>query len=211
MLGDQIRTSSQIWCGTYAARAVDRSDEPAQDETISARTRGIVPAMVLPRRSTHPDLFGRCWHRSCVEMGMNSLYAAPLGLAAALVGTLTGAAAQAADEPSKDPVASPAAPLTPSSLAAAPAPDLLAPDLSEAAARLEASDPAKACDDKCKVLQIAEATLPNTGAADLLSVVLQPEQHSLSIPKRDGTPALTITVVPTKLTRGEGLVAMARF
>jgi len=101
--------------------------------------------------------------------------------------------AQAADEPSKDPVAPPTAQLAPSSLAAAPAPDLLAPELSEAAARLEASDPAKACDDKCKVLQITEATLPNTGAADLLSVVLQPEQHSLSIPESDITPALTIT------------------
>jgi hypothetical protein len=142
---------------------------------------------------------------------MNPLYAAPLGIAAAIVGTLTDTTAQAADEPSKDPVAPPAAQLAPSSLAAAPAPDLLAPELSEAAARLEASDPAKACDDKCKVLQITEATLPNTGAADLLSVVLQPEQHSLSIPESDLTPALTITVVPTKITRGEGLVATAKF
>jgi hypothetical protein len=103
--------------------------------------------------------------------------------------------------------------LTPQPLSSGlPAPDLLAPELAEAtAAQLDASDPAKLCDDKCKVLELTKATLPNTGAADLLSVVLEPEEHSFSIPKGDGTPAVTFTVVATKITRGQGLVASGKF
>jgi hypothetical protein len=142
---------------------------------------------------------------------MNALLAAPLGIAAALAGTLADATAQAAGEPEQQP-------LTPAGEVASdllrsepPAPDLLAPELSEAAARLEASDPAKICDDKCKAVALTETILPNTGAADLLSVALEPEEHGLTIPKSDGTPAVTINVFPTKITRGEGLVATAKF
>lgn len=143
---------------------------------------------------------------------MNALFAAPLGIAAALVGTLADATAQAAEEPEREPVAQPAAEL-PSELLVSehPAPDLLAPELSEAAARLEASDPTKICNDKCKAVALTETILPNTGAADLLSIALEPEEHGLTIPKSDGTPALTINVFPTKITRGEGLVATAKF
>ena len=133
--------------------------------------------------------------------GMNALYAAPLGIAAALAGTLAGATAQAA-EPTPEPVTRPLQ---------EPVPDLLAPKLAEAAARLEAYDPAPGCDDKCKAVVLTEATFPGTGAADILSVVIQPEQHALSIPKSDGTPALTFMAMPTRVTRGEGLVATAKF
>ena len=92
-----------------------------------------------------------------------------------------------------------------------PIPDPLAPELVEAAARLEASDPAKICDDKCQVLALTEAVLPGTGASDVLGVLLEPQQHGLSISKSDGTPALTITVEPTKITRGKAVVATAKF
>jgi hypothetical protein len=143
---------------------------------------------------------------------MNALYAASLGIAAALAGTLDEAAAQAAPAPAPEPLAHSAAeavavPVVPT----LPAPDLLAPEWAEAAARLEASDPAKICDDKCQAVALTEATLPNTGAADILSVVLEPQEHGLSIPNSDGTPALTIRVIPTKIARGEGLVATAKF
>jgi hypothetical protein len=129
---------------------------------------------------------------------MNAIYAAPLGIAAALAGTPADANAQEAPEPA--PLAQPAG-----------ATDLLAPELVEVAERLEASDPAKICDDKCQVLVLTEATLPGTGAADLLSVVLEPQEHGFSIPKSDGSPALTFTVMPTKIARGQGLVATAKF
>jgi len=144
---------------------------------------------------------------------MNALCAAPLGIAAAIVATLTDTATQAADEPAQDLVARQAAGLTPQPLTSElPAPDVLAPELAEAAAaQLEASDPAKLCDDKCKVLELTKATLPNTGAADLLSVVLEPEEHGFSIPKSDGTPAVNFTVMPTKITSGQGLVATGTF
>jgi hypothetical protein len=143
---------------------------------------------------------------------MNALYAAPLGIVAATAITLADATAQAADEAAPQLVAPPAGELAPIPFASKlPAPDLLAPEFAEAAARLEASDPAKLCDDKCKVLELTATTLPNTGAADLLSVVLQPEQHSFSIPKSDGTPVVTFTVLATKVTRGEGLVATGTF
>jgi hypothetical protein len=143
---------------------------------------------------------------------MNAIFAAPLGIAAALAGSLADATAQAAPAPEPDPMTRSALEPAPQVLAPdAPVPDLLAPELLQAAARLEASDPAKICDDKCQVVQLAEATLPGTGAADILSVVLEPEEHGLSIPNSDGTPALTIRVMPTKIARGEGLVATAKF
>lgn len=148
---------------------------------------------------------------------MNALYAAPLGIAAALVGSLADATAQAAERRVPEPMTQPSTELVPdlptADLPAADlsAPDLLAPEWAEAAARLEASDPAKICDDKCKAVVLTEATLPHTGAADILSVVLEPEEHGLSIPNSDGTPALTIRVMPSKIARGEGLVATAKF
>jgi hypothetical protein len=145
---------------------------------------------------------------------MTPLFAAPLGLATVLASTPADAAALAAVEPALEarPLEPEARPLEPEARPLAePIADPLAPELVEAAARLEESDPAKACDAKCQVVALTEATLPSTGASDLVSVLLEPEQHGLSIPKSDGTPALTFTVKPTKLARGQGLVATAKF
>jgi hypothetical protein len=139
---------------------------------------------------------------------MTPLVAAPLGLAAALAGTPADAAALTALEPGLEPMALSLEPALPP---AEPVPDLLAPERAEAAARLEEADPAKICDAKCQVVVLTEATLPSTGASDLVGVLLEPEKHGLSIPKSDGTPALTFTVKPTKLARGQGLVATAKF
>jgi hypothetical protein len=132
---------------------------------------------------------------------MIPIYAASLGIAAALAGAWAEATAPALEAP-PEPRAQPTV---------EPVRDLLAPELAEAAARLDASDPAKICDDKCRAVVFTQAALPGTGAADLLSVVLEPEAHSLSIARSDGTPALTFTVAPTRILRGEGLVARARF
>lgn len=143
---------------------------------------------------------------------MNALYAAPLGIAAALVGTVADPMTAQATEPDREPLAQPAAEMTSELLGSEPpAPDLLAPELVEAKAELEASDPAKICDEKCQAVALTETLLPNTGAADLLSIALQPEQHGLTIPKSDGTPAVTFNVFPAKIAQGEGLVATAKF
>ena len=143
---------------------------------------------------------------------MNALFAAPLGIAAALVGTMAEPMTAQAAEPEREPVAQPATEMTSELLASEPpAPDLLAPEQSEAKAQLEASDPAKICDDKCQAVALTETILPNTGAADLLSIALQPEEHGLTIPKSDGTAAVTFNIFPAKIARGEGLVATAKF
>ena len=148
---------------------------------------------------------------------MKAHYAASLGIAAAVVGTLAEASAQAAEELTPEPNARPAGDLVPDLRASdplgsqLPAPDLLARELSATATLLKAPGPAKDCDDKCKVVVLTEAALPNSGAGDLVSMVLEPEKHGLSIPKSDGTPVVTFQIRPTKIARGEGLVATAKF
>lgn len=140
---------------------------------------------------------------------MNSvLIAAPLGIAAALAHTAADASAQPKEALEPEPREPPTADLLPLD---SPAPDLLDPEPPQTAAEREASDPTKLCDDKCKVVVLTETILPNTGVADLVSIALQPEEHGLDIPKSDGTPAVTLTINPIKITRGEGLVATARF
>lgn len=131
---------------------------------------------------------------------MNPIIAAPLGIAAALAGT-----------PADVPAAEAVAPHPPTPLAAEPPRDLLATKVEEAAAQQEATNPAKTCDDKCKLVKLAEATLPGSGVSQLAGVLLQPEEHGLNISNGDGAPALTIQVMPTKITHGQGLVATAKF
>jgi hypothetical protein len=132
---------------------------------------------------------------------MNPIIAAPLGIAAALAGTLADAPALPQEEAAQ-----------PRTAAAAELPsDLLAPRVEEAAAQHEATDAVNSCDDKCKLVALTEATLPGTGASQLAAVLLQPEEHGLKISNGDGTPALTIKVMPTKITHGQGLVATAKF
>jgi hypothetical protein len=133
---------------------------------------------------------------------MNPILAAPLGVAAALAGALADAPAVAAEEIAPHPQIPTAAELPR---------DLLAPRPEEAAAQQKADDPAKSCDDKCKIVALTEATLPGTGASQLAGVLLQPEEHGLNISDGDGAPALTIKVMPTKITHGQGLVATAKF
>lgn len=132
---------------------------------------------------------------------MNPILAAPLGVAAALAGALADAPAVAAEE---------TAPPPPTPAVELPR-DLLAPRPEEAAAQLQATDPTKSCDDKCKIVALTEATLPGTGASQLAGVLLQPEEHALNLSNSEGVPTVTIQVMPTKITRGQGLIATAKF
>jgi hypothetical protein len=138
-------------------------------------------------------------------MSMNPLYAGTLGISAAIASALVdpnSAEAKgkeaAASEPSDQP-------------AAEPERDLLAPELVEAAALLKASNPALDCDAKCTAVVLTEETLPGVGASQVVDLLLHPEERGLSIRKDDGTPAVTFTVMPTKLASGKGLVAIGRF
>lgn len=149
--------------------------------------------------------------RLALSSAMNAIFAAPIGLAAALVSTGADAAVQAAEVPSPEPADSPAAELTAKQLAPEPAPYLLTPEPAEAAAPSKGAEPEQICDDKCKFIALTETLLPNTGAADLLSVALQPEEHALTIPSSDGTPVLSIMIDPTKIRHGKAVVATAKF
>jgi hypothetical protein len=60
-------------------------------------------------------------------------------------------------------------------------------------------------------LALTEKALPGFGAAQIIGVLLYPEERGVSINSSDGTPALTFTVMPTKIARGQGLVAIHRF
>lgn len=142
---------------------------------------------------------------------MSAFIAAPLGVAAALVSAAADANVRS-KVPEPEPLVPPAVELARElPLPEQPAPDLLEPEPSEAAARVEAPDPAQLCDEKCKFVELTKAVLPNTPVPDLVSVALEPDKHALSIPAEDGTPALTIKLDPTKLARGKGLVATAKF
>jgi hypothetical protein len=133
---------------------------------------------------------------------MNPIYAGTLGLSAAIAGALADPSTADAKE---------AAP-GPSDLASvSPIRDVLAPELVAADARLKAADPAEECDGKCKALAVTEQTLPGTGASDAVGALLYPKEHGLSILKDDGTPAVTFTVMPARLARGQGLVAFGSF
>jgi hypothetical protein len=142
---------------------------------------------------------------------MNALFAAPLGIAAALVGTAADATVQTRPVPEPEPVVPPAAELPAEPSAPAPARDVLDPEPLEAAAAGGAADPAKICDEKCKFVELTKTILPDTGVADLVSVALQPQEHSLSTPTEDGMPAVTLKIDPTKIARGKGLVVKAVF
>jgi hypothetical protein len=69
----------------------------------------------------------------------------------------------------------------------------------------------KLCDLRCQVLTFTEDTVPGLGASQLLYTVLYPGKLGLSIPKPDGTRAVTITVMPTQIARGKGLIAKGTF
>lgn len=141
---------------------------------------------------------------------MKAIIAAPLGVAAALVSAAADANVQTQDVPEPEPLVPPAAELARDLPAPAPAPaDLLEPE--PAGAGRADPDPIQLCDEKCKFVELTKAVLPNTPVPDLVSVALEPEKHAINIPAQDGTPALTIKLDPTKIARGKGLVATAKF
>jgi hypothetical protein len=137
---------------------------------------------------------------------MNALYAGSLGIAAAVLGSLVDPATALATEPSApEPLAQPAA-----EASVDLSTDLVDSELSGTGSEHDDAA-AKACDGKCKVLALTEKALPGFGAAQIIGVLLYPEERGVSIKSSDGTPALTFTVMPTKISRGQGLVAIHRF
>jgi hypothetical protein len=137
---------------------------------------------------------------------MNALYAGSLGIAAALLGSLAApTTALATEHTIPEPLAQPAA-----EASAGLSADRVDSELSSSSSELDDSAP-KACDGKCKVMALTEQALPGFGAAQIIGVLLYPEERGVSIKTSDGTPALTFTVMPTKITRGQGLVAIGRF
>jgi len=134
---------------------------------------------------------------------MNALYAGSLGIAVAVAGSLADPSITLAAEPGgPEPTAQPAANVSDELVRSAPEP---ARSLSGA----DAMD--GPCHAKCKVLAFTEKALPGFGASQILGVLLYPEERGVSIENGNGTPALTFTVMPTHITRGRGLVAIARF
>ena len=133
---------------------------------------------------------------------MNPIYAGTLGLSAAIAGALAEPSTVDAKEATPGPSDLPAA---------APVRDVLAPELLQADARLKAADAAEECDGKCKALALTEQALAGMGASEAVGALLYPKEHGLSISKDDGTPAVTFTVMPAKLARGQGVVAFGSF
>ena len=133
---------------------------------------------------------------------MNPIYAGTLGLSAAIAGALAEPSTVDAKEATPRPSDLPAA---------APVRDVLAPELLQADARLKAADAAEECDGKCKALALTEQALAGMGASEAVGALLYPKEHGLSIWKDDGTPAVTFTVMPAKLARGQGVVAFGSF
>jgi hypothetical protein len=132
---------------------------------------------------------------------MNSSYAGTLGIAAALVGTLaipnTASADASTPEPETREVPATADPLD------------VEPRPGEHELRTAAMT--KVCDLRCQVLAFTEDTIPGLGASQLLYTVLYPGKVGLSIPRRNGTTAVTFTVIPTQIARGKGIVAKGTF
>jgi hypothetical protein len=137
---------------------------------------------------------------------MNPSLTGTLGIAAALVGTLAQSNTALADT-------SPGEPVTRDVLATIDAPEADPLDAKPRAGEHELKTAAmtKVCDLRCQVLTFTEDTVPGLGASQVLYTVLYPGKLGLSIPKRDGTTAVTFTVMPTQVARGKGLVAKGTF
>jgi hypothetical protein len=73
------------------------------------------------------------------------------------------------------------------------------------------------CDGECKHetmnrrLLVADGVFQGIGALQVLGSFMLPERQVLTIASGDGAPALSFTIMPTKITRGRGLVAMGKF
>src|SRR6187401_1752179 len=138
---------------------------------------------------------------------MNPLYAGPIGIAAAVVGTLAHLPPALADTP---PLAEPPQKVEAASTVATLDQELdpLDADPRHGEHELETGEMLKLCDVRCQVLNFTEATIPDVGASQLVFTVLYPGKAGLSIPRADGTVAVTFSVMPTQIARGKGLVAM---
>jgi hypothetical protein len=73
------------------------------------------------------------------------------------------------------------------------------------------------CDGACdketanKVLLVADGVFQGIGALQLVGAFIFPETRAVTIANGDGTPAVSFTVVPTRLATGNGLVAVGNF
>jgi hypothetical protein len=62
-----------------------------------------------------------------------------------------------------------------------------------------------------RTLRVADGVFQGNGALQALGSFVLPERQVLTIASGDGAPALSFTIMPTKITRGRGLVAMGKF
>jgi hypothetical protein len=69
----------------------------------------------------------------------------------------------------------------------------------------------RACDENGKSVDIARELLHRLGTLPVLGAVMAPVTRGVLIPTGEGTPPLELTVIPTQIKRGSGLVATGRF
>jgi hypothetical protein len=62
-----------------------------------------------------------------------------------------------------------------------------------------------------KVLLVTDGVFQGIGALQILGSFIFPETRAVTIAKNDGTPAVTLSVSPTRLAGGSGLVAYGNF
>lgn len=73
------------------------------------------------------------------------------------------------------------------------------------------------CDRECgfetknQSLRIADGIFQGLGPLQVLGSLVLPQRQVLTIASGDGAPTLSFSVMPTKITRGSGFVAMAKF
>lgn len=132
---------------------------------------------------------------------MNVSFAGTLGIAAALAGSLAQTSAALADSAVSEPLTREA----PAEV------DPLDAEPRAGEHELETAAMTKMCDLRCQVLTFTEEAVPGLGASQVLYTILYPGKAGLTIAKRDGTMAVTFTVMPTKIARGRGLVATGTF
>jgi len=132
---------------------------------------------------------------------MNSSSAGTLSIAAVVLGTLMQTQAASADSSAPETVTREAPAVV----------DPLDPEPRAGEHELRTAGRTKLCDLKCQVLTLTEDTIPGLGASQMLYTILYPGKAGLTIPKRDGTTAVTFTVMPTQILRGKGVVATGTF
>jgi len=73
------------------------------------------------------------------------------------------------------------------------------------------------CEGSCdketvnKVLLVTDGVFQGLGALQILGSFIFPETPAVTIAHSDGTPAVSFTVVPSRLADGNGLVAVGNF